>query len=839
MPIQYLVRAACAVVFKGPYWLRQFMTAKRVRLLLCLCLCFVGCSRRWFRRQADQETAAAISEKGGYLDGGSIYPASASRLHDPFAADRPPMPPDDPQSHQLMRCVDGKRGYKRWGKFGYTPTIESSQWVETLPRDERGEVQLDLREAVRIARVNSREYQRNLETLYLSALDVTLERFQFDHQLFAGNRLNQDFRGSEVGAGSETRLDSFAGFSKLSATGGELVTGFANSLVWDSWGSGSELFRSTLDFTLIQPLLRFGGRARVLELLTQSERDLLANVRQMEQFRQGFYVNITTGRNSGSGPTLGGNVSQAGLGVIAGFPSGRNGAPPAGGYLGLLQDQQEIRNQESTIAALRDSLAQLEAAFDANRISSRLQVDQARQALLNAQSGLLVSKAAYQSRLDDYKISLGLPPDIPVQIHDPLLERFVLIDPKLTQLQDALSTILLTMRRGRNDPTSELIDTSLQQLEQLDQRIDEQIGDAAARLKQFRQRIPERKIQLEKVAQQARLLKADVDPRVYDHESLEQRFQFLQQRVPAIETEIQDIRRERAELTQDRSGSNLPKVHEQLISLATRASDLLLELSLIQAETKLQGITLLPLEIEATQAIGMARVHRLDWMNARANVVDSWRKIEFFANDLKSDLDIVIDGQLGTEPDKILDFDSDHSRVRFGLEFDSPAARLAERNRYRASLIRYQQARRGYMLFEDRVKQSLRNTVRIIKLSQINLEVRRVAVEVAIAQYDMARLRLNPPVRPNQPTRTSPTAARDLLSALNDLLDAQNDLLNVWVSYEVLRVLLDFEMGTMQLDPTGVWIDPGPLQIEELPPLEGGFLEDSRLPGSDLDHMIH
>ena len=90
------------------------------------------------------------------------------------------------------------------------------------------------------------------------------------------------------------------------------------------------------------------------------------------------------------------------------------------------------------------------------------------------------------------------------------------------------------------------------------------------------------------------------------------------------------------------------------------------------------------------------------------------------------------------------------------------------------------------MLFEDRVSQSIRNTLRIIKLSQINLEVRRVAVQVAIAQVDIARLRLNPPVRPDEPTRTSPTAARDLVSALSDLLDAQNDLLNVWVSYEVL-----------------------------------------------------
>ena len=187
-------------------------------------------------------------------------------------------------------------------------------------------------------------------------------------------------------------------------------------------------------------MLRFGGRARVLESLTQSERDLLANVRQMAQFQQGFYVNIATGRSSGSGPSLGGNVGQAGLGLLAGFPGGRNGAPDAGGYLGLLQDQQRIRNQTTNIAALRDSLAQLEASFDANRIGSRLQIDQARQALLNAQSSLLSSRTAYASLVDSFKIDVGLPPELPVEISDPVLDRFILIDPGLTELQNELNS---------------------------------------------------------------------------------------------------------------------------------------------------------------------------------------------------------------------------------------------------------------------------------------------------------------------------------------------------------------------------------------------------------------
>ncbi|MCX7421378.1 MAG: hypothetical protein NT013_17795 [Planctomycetia bacterium] len=112
------------------------------------------------------------------------------------------------------------------------------------------------------------------------------------------------------------------------------------------------------------------------------------------------------------------------------------------------------------------------------------------------------------------------------------------------------------------------------------------------------------------------------------------------------------------------------------------------------------------------------------------------------------------------------------------------------------------------------MSQSLRNTLRIIDLSQVNFELRRAAVLVAISQVTQSRLRLVEPLRPGAQAAASPTAARDLVSALNDLLDAQNDVLNAWVSFEVLRVLLDFEMGTMQLNQEGLWIDPGPLVVK-------------------------
>jgi hypothetical protein len=779
-----------------------------------LCFAAAGCSRTWYRNQADEEVVETLAEKGGYLDNGLADPRLDSRMAYLSDPDQPPMPSDDPASHAFMHEVDGHNSFGGWHSAGSEPSVDAGTWFETLPRAEDGTVVLSLGDAIKVARTNSRGYQTSLEDLYLSALDVTFERFRFDHQFAAGNVTGADFQGRDRTSGpgsSELSTTTSGAVRKLTATGGELFFGLANSIVWEFAGGDGDMLRSTFDFSLIQPLLRFGGRARVLERLTQSERTLLGNVRQMEQFRRGFYVDIATGRNSGSGPNRRGAVGQAGLGVIAGSPSGRNGAADAGGFLGLLQDQQQIQNQVSNIAALRDSLAQLEAAYEANR-TNRLQVDQARQALLNGQSSLLAARASYESRVDSFKVELGLPPDLPLEITDPLLDRFTLIAPELSQLQNDLAPLLYALKRQRDTPELEQLRKSAAQFAALDVRVAERVASARDDFRKLQPLIPERLAQLDRVRFQVEETQADVDPGIYDRPLLEQRLEYLAKRLPAIEEEFDSNRDELAKSRIVGDNDAAPDVWEKLTKDATKLSDLLLELSLIQAEIRLQGVALIPLDLKPDDAVEIARARRLDWMNARANLVDVWRQIEVDANNLESDLDLVISGQARTRGDNVAEFHSDGSRLSFGLEFDTPVTRLAERNQYRETLINYQRARRDYMLFEDRVTQSVRNTLRIVDLSQINFEVRRAAVQVAIAQVDFSRIKLNPPPPPGQKeARSSPTAARDLVSALSDLLDAQNDFLNVWVNYEVLRLLLDFELGTMELDNDGLWRDPGPI----------------------------
>ncbi len=782
-----------------------------------------GCARSYFRRSADREAQRLIAEKAAdprwALQDTGLLPGPGSRLVDPHDIDHPPMPADDPTSHALMERVDGKRGAAKWRNPGEPPE-ESEAWRDALPRDESGDVVLNLENVVRVGLLNSRTFQQEREELYLSALDVSEERFEFDPQFSLGS--GSETRGVGYTATGALRQNASNPAGRLgvltdgrvrwlAATGGELIANFANTLLWDFDGSSLHTAQSLVDFSIVQPLMRLGGRAVVLERLTRAERRLLANVRQMEQYQHGYYINLTTGRRGGDGPARTGDVGAAGLGLIAGNPAGSVGAPRADGLLGLLEEQQRIRNLESNIARLRESLDQIAAAFDAGRVSSRLQVDQARQSLTNSQSSLLSSRAAYQTRLDAYKIELGLPPGLPLAVKDPLLERLALSDPAATALSNELNTVLAVVRDRDVLKTPEDLTQRLRELLGLERSFGRMAARARDDIDRARENVAQRQGPLRDLQARPDLETLSLERGRFDPTRLDQKITQLDARNAEMTREMEQAFAALRSFEQEMPTLDLEAARSELSQRAARLSGLLLAHALDQTASRLETLTLPPVEIAPEDALAIARDHRLDWMNARARLVDSWRQIDLASNALLSSLDFVAQGEMGTTRNRSFRFDGRTGNLRFGLRFDTPLQRHIDRNDYRETLIDYQFARREYDEFEDRISQSLRNTLRIVQLSQLNFELRRSAVQTAISQVDLARLRLDEPPRPGAQAQFGATTARDLVSALSDLLSAQNDLLSLWVGYDVLRVLLDFEMGTMRLTTDGRWVDPGPM----------------------------
>lgn len=824
-----------------------------ILLLIALssgCACFKCGALPKYRQQADAEanclTAQKASTLGSLPEDFHIRIDPRSRMFDPFDPDCEPMPPDDPLSHRYMDCVDCKKGSKCWRCLPETPFVENPEWLTFVPQDEEGFLTLDSQEAVSAALLHSTRYQRELEELYLSALDVSFERFRFDTQFFGGSQVlfTADGRDRSGTGNSSSQLvvapsrpgNNFRA-ERLTATGGQLVVGLANSLVWQFAGPDDYSSNTLLNFSLVQPLLRGAGRTRILETLTISERALLANVRAMERFRRGFYLSILTGNDPGQGPSrrggfFGGSglqgftgVGGGGFGNVGNFGfnnfggqgggggfTGGAGAQGAGGFLGLLQNAQQIRNQRANVAALRESYEQLQASYDAGRID-RFQVELAQQALFNAQSQLLTAETFYQGSLDGFKFTLGLPPDLPLKVKDPLLDRFQLVDPELEKVQTEVSELLDELRGLRAELAERGNAAELPldvaewpvELARLRGLVEQQLAVVEEDFLTLEAALPNRKKALQSLAVRDEAQEANIDPALFDFAPLEARAMKRQREYGQIERRLETLWTELAQLATEENSKNaqLNKMVEGL----TKLSGTLLELSLVQAGTRLESISIEPTELTSAQALQIASAYRRDWANARAQLVDSWRLIYFNANNLKSDFGLVFNGDLGNVGDNPFRLRNTRGRLQVGLQFDPPITRLAERNVYRQALIEYQQARRSYYQFRDGISLGLRNTLRQLRLNEVNFELRRAAVLVAISQVDLTQLRLSQPPKPEIEEQFGATTARDLVQSLSDLLNVQNDFLSVWVNYEVQRLNLEHDLGLMELDAAGLRIE--------------------------------
>lgn len=568
-------------------------------LIGCAVLGSGACTRAKYRYKTNREAYYLIDEKiADSCEQTAPYRIEVdpkSRMFDPFNPDRPPMPEDDPVSARYMRMVDRKKGYPLWEANGRTNTAENPQWWSYLPLDERGVLVLDVNDAVRQALLHSSAYQQAQETLYLSALDVSSERFLFDSQFFGSwrGRYTADGRSrSRVGGESSSQFATGAGsdlggrsltMQKQFASGADLLVGFANSFTWQVSGPDDYGANSLLDFSLIQPLLRQGGRDVVLERLTLAERILLSNVRTFERYRRGFYLQVVTGRQASTAPSRQGGqfgISDiqglTGLAAGAGTVGGGNanqgfadtGTPGAGGYFGLLQQQLTIINTRENILRQQDNLMRLEDNYREQLLkipetqtvipTQQLQVAQQQQALFSIQTNLLQANVTYEAQLDTFKRLLGLPSYLCVEIRDPLLDQFNLISQELRVRRDELNEVrvdfgntntrILELSTVERDPATqnqfraiangEDLQTQLRELRTTiapltaieNQVLKQDIEVVRADIERLKEAIPARKRQMDRLASIVEterdtvcsiLPLKDFDPRVLDTKGLD------------------------------------------------------------------------------------------------------------------------------------------------------------------------------------------------------------------------------------------------------------------------------------------------------------------------------
>ncbi|MFO0927974.1 MAG: hypothetical protein U0736_13190 [Gemmataceae bacterium] len=314
---------------------------------------------------------------------------------------------------------------------------------------------IKMEQAVELGLINSREYQTRREQVYLAALPVTLERFAFAPQFFAAEtafweQFGREIQPNPAGPRRRWRFDTQLGYSQLFSTGALLLVSFANRTIINLTSNGKPTTSvSHLSTDLIQPLLYQGGRAVTLEPLTQAERSLLYVIRDFARFRQDFFVTVAGGQPNIAGTSVPGLTpvtatvpiryipgptpvvqpiipSAIGPQVTpgeGGFRVGRVGLPeaPNQGFLSTLAEKAQLINQYRNIIALSRFLRRFRVYLEGGIVNS-VQVGQVEQQMLRSIESALNQQASYRTSVDQFKLQLGLPMNLRLEVEDTQLE---------------------------------------------------------------------------------------------------------------------------------------------------------------------------------------------------------------------------------------------------------------------------------------------------------------------------------------------------------------------------------------------------------------------------------
>src|SRR6266536_591747 len=241
----------------------------------------------------------------------------------------------------------------------------------------------NLSDALKLAIENSRAYQFRKENLYLSALTLTRDRYEFRPHFFA-NLAAARSRTAEGGQSGEAH--SMVGVNQALKSGAALGLNIANDLFRYFTGDPRRTAATAISANLVQPLLRGAGSRIAAENLTQSERNVIYEIRSFSRFQNTFALDI---------------IST---------------------YYRILQQRDVLRNEYNNYESLILVRNRVEALIGRGDFS-QIQVDQARQDELSAKNRYIFAVQNYQAQLDQFKDVLSLPLGTELGLDDSALEQ--------------------------------------------------------------------------------------------------------------------------------------------------------------------------------------------------------------------------------------------------------------------------------------------------------------------------------------------------------------------------------------------------------------------------------
>ncbi len=278
---------------------------------------------------------------------------------------------------------------EQWPDDAYLDEKASGdEFTSGFPTGER--LKLTLVDALQIAAHENREYQTRKELVFEAALRLDLERDAF-RRTWTGilSGLSESDLGQEfvVDSQGNTETQTVSGIEYGGSLG--LARRFKNGITFSgligldlvSLLTQDRLFTRGVfaDASISIPLMRGAGEFVVTEPLTQAERNVVYAIYDFERFKREFAVQI------------------------------------ADAYLGVLRQQDQVRNEEENYRGLITSTRRARRLADAGRLPE-IQVDQSYQDELRARNRWVAAVEAYDRRMDAFKLTLGLPVDADIEL---------------------------------------------------------------------------------------------------------------------------------------------------------------------------------------------------------------------------------------------------------------------------------------------------------------------------------------------------------------------------------------------------------------------------------------
>jgi outer membrane protein TolC len=335
-------------------------------VLLAFALVATGCTAEQHREQADRDAYEIVVEK---------QKAALGRV-EPFSIDPP---------------LESLRDRLETADLVAPTTPPPAPFVMTLD------------DCLDAAAENNRELIRQKQLVFLSALSVSLARFELEDRYFGlvsatAERVAQDLKPNfgnipandirlspDVPPSDNYGTHAETGVTRVFATGLHALLSIGNDFLQSipfiptTRHPDRHEQVSFLNAVFSQPVLRGAGAEVVREPLVQAERDALYAVRDYERLRQTLSVRVTSA------------------------------------VYRLQQQHDQVRNETQNLERLEKARKRSELLASAGRLP-RFEVDQARQDELRARNRVIVATEEYDTLLDELKLLVGLPPDAPIEV---------------------------------------------------------------------------------------------------------------------------------------------------------------------------------------------------------------------------------------------------------------------------------------------------------------------------------------------------------------------------------------------------------------------------------------